>query len=162
MKARSVQQDATWLERIGKEERCLGLAPRPNPFQRNPLGHIITESPAPGSTAASSCSGMSKNSLSAPHRFQKPAAADDDLGSQLSVQRSQISQVSRGSMPSTIRSSEPSAIARNKIAELQLRLELERVVRLERENELENQRRVALERAASAADDASRISSRAA
>ena len=38
-------------------------------------------------------------------------------------------------------SSEPSAIARNKIAELQLRVELERVVRLQREMELEQKRK---------------------
>ena len=38
--------------------------------------------------------------------------------------------------PSSIRSSEPSAIARNKIAELQLRVELERVLRLQTEAEL--------------------------
>ena len=43
--------------------------------------------------------------------------------------------------PSSIRSSEPSAIARNKIAELQLRVELERVLRLQKETELEQQRR---------------------
>ena len=39
------------------------------------------------------------------------------------------------------RSSEPSAVARNKIAELQLRVELERVLRLQKETELEQQRR---------------------
>ena len=43
--------------------------------------------------------------------------------------------------PSSIRSSEPSAIARNKIAELQLRVELERVLRLQKEAELEAERR---------------------
>ena len=46
--------------------------------------------------------------------------------------------------PSSIRSSEPSEIARNKIAELQLRVELERVVRLQREMELEKKRKEGL------------------
>uniref|UniRef100_A0A7S0Q169 Uncharacterized protein n=1 Tax=Coccolithus braarudii TaxID=221442 RepID=A0A7S0Q169_9EUKA len=62
--------------------------------------------------------------------------------------RSNLSGSSQYRPPSSIRSSEPSTIARNKIAELQLRLELERVVRLERENELETQRRRNLERQA--------------
>ena len=46
--------------------------------------------------------------------------------------------------PSTIRSSEPTEIARNKVAELQLRLELERVVRLQKEVEMENKRKARL------------------
>ena len=36
-----------------------------------------------------------------------------------------------GRTPSSIRTADPSCIARNKIAELELRLELERVVRLD-------------------------------
>ena len=63
-------------------------------------------------------------------------AADDDMQSRLTM-GTQLS----WRTPSSIRSSEPSAIARNKIAELQLRVELERVLRLQKETELEQQRR---------------------
>ena len=57
--------------------------------------------------------------------------------------RSQLSVATSASWrtPSSIRSSEPSAVARNKIAELQLRVELERVMRLQKESELEEERR---------------------
>mmetsp|Transcript_39819 Transcript_39819/g.68297 ORF Transcript_39819/g.68297 Transcript_39819/m.68297 type:complete len:134 (-) Transcript_39819:283-684(-) len=51
-------------------------------------------------------------------------------------------------MPSTIRSSEASTVARNKIAELELRLELEKIKRLEREAELESLRSQELAREA--------------
>ena len=47
-------------------------------------------------------------------------------------------------MPSTIRSSEPTVVARNKLAEVELRLELEKIKRLEKEAEYEAQRRKAL------------------
>lgn len=70
-------------------------------------------------------------------RSNQPGAAANDGDA-----RSTLSGVTSLSWrtPSTIRSSEPSEIARNKIAELQLRLELERVLRLQRETELEAQR----------------------
>ena len=69
-----------------------------------------------------------------------PAAPPRRAASQLSVASTGISGIS-GRTPSSICTADPSCIARNKIAELELRLELERVVRLERENELEDQRR---------------------
>jgi len=66
-------------------------------------------------------------------------------GSQLAVRSnaagSQLGSAISWRTPSSIRSSEPSEIARNKIAELQLRIELERVVRLQREMELEAKRK---------------------
>ena len=56
--------------------------------------------------------------------------------------------VSRRGAPSSIRSSEPSSIARNKFAELELRLKLERVreleLRLQREKEVEAQKALRL------------------
>ena len=77
----------------------------------------------------------------APRASSQLSAAPRKGASELSVRSSQYSLRT----PSTIRTDDPSAIARNKIAELELRLELERVVRLERENELEAQRRQTLE-----------------
>lgn len=84
------------------------------------------------SAARSQRSGVAPSAASggAPHNDDA-----DDMRSQLSAATSLSWRT-----PSTIRSSEPSAIARNKIAELTLRLELERVLRLQRETELEAQR----------------------
>ena len=86
--------------------------------------------------AGSQLSGRGGGSQLSAVRSQQSGAGGDDM-------RSEISGVTSLSWrtPSTIRSSEPSEIARNKIAELQLRLELERVLRLQRETELEDQRR---------------------
>ena len=69
--------------------------------------------------------------------------------SQAPEQRSQLggSRVSASTAwqpPSTIRSSEPSVVQRNKLAEVELRLELEKIKRLEKEAELELHRRQAL------------------
>ena len=98
--------------------------------------------PLPGRSGSQISVARSQHSQrsAASQRSQRehPAAAarkDDDLRSALSG----VTSLSWRT-PSTIRSSEPSEIARNKIAELQLRLELERVLRLQRETELEAQK----------------------
>lgn len=89
-----------------------------------------------GADRRSRLSGAGASQLSASQQRQPSAAAEDDM-------RSEITSVTTASWrtPSSIRSSEPSAVARNKIAELQLRVELERVLRLQKETELEQQRR---------------------
>ena len=142
-----------------KEDARLAGTPVADPLASNPLAWEGVTQPRGGKgSAASSCSGVSSrpSSLRAQPKasvsneddrssqisavrshISRSSRADDDRCSQISAVRSQISCISLDSGPSTIRSSEPSAIARNKIAELQLRLELERVQRLERENELQ-------------------------
>mmetsp|Transcript_43171 Transcript_43171/g.107657 ORF Transcript_43171/g.107657 Transcript_43171/m.107657 type:complete len:125 (-) Transcript_43171:318-692(-) len=57
---------------------------------------------------------------------------------------SRVSASTQWQPPSTIRSSEPSVVQRNKLAEVELRLELEKIKRLEKEAELELHRRQAL------------------
>lgn len=74
-----------------------------------------------------------------PQQQRTGSAIDGDMRSELSSATS-----ASWRTPSSIRSSEPSAIARNKIAELQLRVELERVLRLQKETELEQKRREGL------------------
>ena len=163
------QSDSDWKQRIMKE--CARLdkpGAKPDPFAHS-LSTILsapsTKPPQPvgGSqlSAASRSSSRGGGAAGAPSAAAPATAvpgpalvrrAGSELSaaprrgaSELSVRSSQYSQRT----PSTIHTDDPSAIARNKIAELELRLELERVVRLERENELEAQRRQTLAEAES-------------
>ena len=154
----TTQANHCYAERISKEEERMKQRPvRPDPFE-NSLSTLLSQVHLDarlghnegGGKAASELSRASKGSRSrggpAPPSEgsrasqRSAAAANADARSQLSVRSSRASALSQRT-PSLIRSSEPSAIARNKIAELQLRVELERVARLEREHELELQRR---------------------
>ena len=157
--------DSDWKQRIMKEcARIDKPGAKPDPFAHS-LSTILSApsaKPQPvggsqlsaasrssrGSATASRVSAASRASAAAapapavaPRASSQLSAAPRRAASELSVRSSQYSLRT----PSTIRSDDPSAIARNKIAELELRLELERVVRLERENELEDQRRQTLE-----------------
>lgn len=106
-----------------------------------------------------SCTGGSVRSESArqhssQHALEAAKHADYDNRSAMHSAHSAIpsvaTSVSRRGAPSSIRSSEPSEVARNKIAELELRLKLERVreleLRLQREKELEAQKSLSLAR----------------
>ena len=160
----TTQANHCYAERISKEEERMKQRPvRPDPFE-NSLSTLLSQvhldarlgHNESGGKAASELSRASKGSRArggpappsegsrASRASQRSAAAAApaaaDARSQLSVRSSRASALSQRT-PSLIRSSEPSAIARNKIAELQLRVELERVARLEREHELELQRR---------------------
>ena len=158
----TTQANHCYAERISKEEERMKQRPvRPDPFE-NSLSTLLSQVHLDarlghnegGGKAASELSRASKGSRPrggpappsegsrASRASQRSAAAPAaaDARSQLSVRSSRASALSQRT-PSLIRSSEPSAIARNKIAELQLRVELERVARLEREHELELQRR---------------------
>ena len=160
----TTQANHCYAERISKEEERMKQRPvRPDPFE-NSLSTLLSQVHLDarlghnegGGKAASELSRASKGSRArggpappsegsrASRASQRSAAAAApaaaDARSQLSVRSSRASALSQRT-PSLIRSSEPSAIARNKIAELQLRVELERVARLEREHELELQRR---------------------
>ena len=156
----TTQANHCYAERISKEEERMKQRPvRPDPFE-NSLSTLLSQVHLDarlghnegGGKAASELSRASKGSRSrggpappsegsrASRASQRSAAPAADARSQLSVRSSRASALSQRT-PSLIRSSEPSAIARNKIAELQLRVELERVARLEREHELELQRR---------------------
>ena len=113
---------------------------------------------AAAAAAAPSGSRRGSSQLSAVSASKKSQLSGSQLSAAAKDKKSQLSKVSRRSQretgdddeglsmlsmrtPSSIRSSEPSAIARNKIAELQLRLELERVLRMEKEMEVEQQRK---------------------
>jgi len=151
----STQKDDHWRQRIKKEEaRAQVDVTKPDPFAKSLStllhhheqpqaikGKIATEAKRAGEAPTRSAEGASKprdgsqlSTISARQSSIAPrtrALPDDtsDLGSAMSY-----------AAPSSIRSSEPSTIARNKIAELQLRLELERVMRLEKETALEAER----------------------
>jgi len=142
-----------WRNRIKKEEAR--LEGKVLPYVRSTLlsdGSEAEPKPPPpvaGSSLLSDCSRASgfasAGSTAAPTAKSKSAiSVARSKGSHVTAARSTAGSSISG-LPSTIRSSEPSGIARNKLAELQLKLELERVLRLERENELEQQRRINLQ-----------------
>lgn len=163
------QSDSDWKQRIMKE--CARLdkpGAKPDPFAHSLSTILSAPSTKPQPVSGSQLSAASRSSRGGSRASRAPSAvapaaaapataapapavaprASSELSaaprrgaSELSVRSSQYSLRT----PSTIRTDDPSAIARNKIAELELRLELERVVRLERENELEAQRRQTLE-----------------
>ena len=122
-------------------------------------GSRLSTSRLSGGGGGGSCTGGSVRSESArqhssQHALAATKAADDDNSSAMHSAHSAIpsvaTSVSRRGAPSSIRSSEPSEVARNKIAELELRLKLERVreleLRLQREKELEAQKSLSLAR----------------
>ena len=154
----TTQANHCYAERISKEEERMKQRPvRPDPFE-NSLSTLLSQVHLDARLGHNEGGGKAASELSRASKGSRPrggpappsegsrasqrsaAAANADARSQLSVRSSRASALSQRT-PSLIRSSEPSAIARNKIAELQLRVELERVARLEREHELELQRR---------------------
>ena len=147
MPSSSREREGAYMERVEKEISAWMEGPRRgDPFSQPPWAVDLPPQPKPKPTSSSVLSGGSRASRrsSASGVSKAAAAADDDDGvrSVLSAVGGQdgLSTLSWRT-PSSIRSSEPSAIARNKIAELQLRVELERVTRLQREMELEQQRK---------------------
>mmetsp|Transcript_76 Transcript_76/g.245 ORF Transcript_76/g.245 Transcript_76/m.245 type:complete len:178 (-) Transcript_76:294-827(-) len=149
-----------WSERIEKETRTwMEGERRRDPFATT-LANLVGGGPMPEPTGRGNRSNGSDMGSRVSHRSSTLASsaleARDELGSMISHRgggsqlarrpRSQLSAADGQSAiswrtPSSIRSSEPSEIARNKIAELQLRVELERVTRLQREMEFEKKRK---------------------
>jgi hypothetical protein len=128
-----------------------------NTYERDGGSRLSTSRLSGG--GGGSCTGGSVRSESArqhssQHALEAAKHADYDNRSAMHSAHSAIpsvaTSVSRRGAPSSIRSSEPSEVARNKIAELELRLKLERVreleLRLQREKELEAQKSLSLAR----------------
>ena len=160
----TTQANHCYAERISKEEERMKQRPvRPDPFE-NSLSTLLSQVHLDarlghnegGGKAASELSRASKGSRARAGRGAAERGQPREPRSKAALRRGgRQRRPTRGASsrcgarasalsqrtPSLIRSSEPSAIARNKIAELQLRVELERVARLEREHELELQRR---------------------
>jgi len=154
------EREGAYAERIEKEVGAwMDGDKRRDPFAPT-LAALVGGGPEAAAPTGAAARSSQLSGSQASRASRRSSAMNAPVGSQLSIRRggsqlggSQLggSQLGGSQMagmsalswrtPSSIRSNEPSEIARNKIAELQLRVELERVVRLQREMELEQKRK---------------------